>query len=74
MRADRAGPGPAHSRQISPGGPVRRVQGQASGQGRSDPALTEREFRRYLDCGTLAHGFTRARCADCGHDFIAAYS
>lgn len=53
---------------------MRRVQGQASGQGRSDPALTGREFCRYLDCGTLAHGFTRARCADCGHDFIAAYS
>lgn len=36
--------------------------------------LTEREFRRYLDCGILAHGFARARCADCGHDFIVAYS
>jgi len=44
------------------------------GQGRSAPALTEREFRRYLDCGILAHGFARARCADCGHDFIVAYS
>ena len=44
------------------------------GQGRSAPALTEREFRRYLECGILAHGFARARCADCGHDFIVAYS
>ncbi|MBL8485910.1 MAG: transposase zinc-binding domain-containing protein [Rhodocyclaceae bacterium] len=44
------------------------------GQGRSAPALSEREFRRYLDCGILAHGFARARCADCGHDFIVAYS
>ena len=44
------------------------------GQGRAAPALTEREFRRYLDCGILAHGFARARCADCGHDFIVAYS
>lgn len=44
------------------------------GQGRSAPALTEREFRRYLDCGILAHRFARARCADCGHDFIVAYS
>lgn len=37
-------------------------------------ALSEREFRRYRDCGILAHGFARARCADCGHDFIVAYS
>ena len=38
------------------------------------PARVEREFRRYLECGILAHGFARARCADCGHDFIIAYS
>lgn len=44
------------------------------GQSRSAPALTEREFRRYLECGILAHGFARARGADCGHDFIVAYS
>jgi len=37
-------------------------------------SVTEREFRRYLDCGILAHGFARARCADCGHDFLIAYS
>ena len=24
--------------------------------------------------GILAHGFARARCADCGHDFLIAYS
>ncbi len=50
---------------------------RASGKsvaGRTVPALSEREFRRYLDCGILAHGFARARCADCGHDFIVAYS
>jgi hypothetical protein len=35
---------------------------------------TEREFRRYLECGILAHGFARARCAECGHDFLVAYS
>jgi hypothetical protein len=44
------------------------------GGGGHAPALTEREFRRYLECGLLAHGFARARCADCGHDFIIAYS
>ena len=29
---------------------------------------------RYFDCGILAHGFARARCAACGHDFLIAYS
>jgi hypothetical protein len=42
--------------------------------GRSTPAHVEREFRRYLECGILAHGFARARCAGCGHDFLVAYS
>ncbi len=44
------------------------------GTGETAPAVTEREFRRYLECGILAHGFARARCADCGHDFLVAYS
>ena len=44
------------------------------GYGGHAPALTEREFRRYLDCGILAHGFARARCPDCGHEFLVAYS
>ena len=44
------------------------------GCGGHAPALTEREFRRYLECGILAHGFARARCPDCGHDFLVAYS
>jgi hypothetical protein len=30
------------------------------------PGYVEREFRRYLECGILAHGFARARCAQCG--------
>ncbi len=44
------------------------------GAGETAPAATEREFRRDLECGILAHGFARARCADCGHDFLIAYS
>jgi hypothetical protein len=47
---------------------------QDDGAGATAPAVTEREFRRYLECGILAHGFARARCADCGHDFLVAYS
>ena len=38
------------------------------------PPYVEREFRRYLDCGILARGFARARCAQCGHDFLIAFS
>jgi DNA-directed RNA polymerase subunit RPC12/RpoP len=38
------------------------------------PRFVEREFRRYLECGILAHGFARARCSECGHDFLIAFS
>ena len=38
------------------------------------PQYVEREFRRYLECGVLAHGFVRARCGECGHDFLIAFS
>ncbi len=38
------------------------------------PAYVERKFRRYLECGVLAHGFARARCGQCGHDFPIALS
>ncbi len=34
----------------------------------------ERDFRAYLRCGILAHGFARARCAGCGYDFLIAFS
>ena len=38
------------------------------------PDHVEREFRSYLKCGILAHGFARARCATCGFDFLVAFS
>ena len=46
------------------------------GAGDDDPVPdhVEREFRRYLECGILAHGFARARCGECGHDFLIAFS
>jgi hypothetical protein len=28
----------------------------------------------YLECGIFAHGFARAWCHDCGHDYFVAYS
>ena len=47
-----------------------------AGEGDCDqgPAHVEREFRRYLECGILAHGFARARCGLCGYDFLLAFS
>lgn len=38
------------------------------------PGFAEEAFRRYLKCGILAHGFARARCSECGHDFLIAFS
>jgi len=38
------------------------------------PAYIEQDFRKYLTCGILAHGFARARCAHCGHDFLVAFA
>ena len=38
------------------------------------PGYVERDFRKYLDCGILARGFARARCTDCGEDFLIAFS
>jgi hypothetical protein len=32
----------------------------------------EQDFREYLQCGILAHGFARARCAGCGYNFLIA--
>lgn len=42
--------------------------------GDSPPAYVERAFRRYLECGILAHGFARAYCHECQHDFLIAFS
>lgn len=41
--------------------------------GTSLSAYVEREFRRHLECGILAHGFARARCGQCRQDFLIAY-
>lgn len=33
-----------------------------------------RFLTRYLECSILAHGFARAWCDECQHDFLIAYS
>lgn len=38
------------------------------------PSWVERDFRAYLKCGILAHGFARARCDACGHERLVAFS
>ena len=38
------------------------------------PSWVERDFRSYLRCGILAHGFARVRCGDCGHERLVAFS
>src|SRR5438093_8625907 len=38
------------------------------------PLFVEREFRSFLDCGILAHGFLRLHCDSCGHDRILPFS
>jgi hypothetical protein len=38
------------------------------------PEWVERDFRCYLECGILAHGFARARCEDCGHHRLIPFS
>ncbi len=43
-------------------------------EGFNVPDRIETEFRSYLECGILAYGFMRARCGDCGHNFLLAFS
>ena len=38
------------------------------------PGYVERDLRKFLVCGILAHGFARACCEKCGQDFLVAYS
>jgi hypothetical protein len=38
------------------------------------PRYVEEELRRYVKCGVLACGFSRARCRSCGGDLIVAFS
>jgi hypothetical protein len=36
------------------------------------PGWVEKDFRAYLSCGILAHGFARIRCGDCGTERLLA--
>ena len=47
---------------------------EADPMGDGIPEHVEKEFRSYLRCGILAHGFARARCSGCGYEFLVAFS
>ena len=42
--------------------------------GRPLPDFVEKEFRDYLKCGILAHGFLRAKCESCCNEHLLAFS
>ena len=49
--------------------------GQFDGQGdhHTPKPYVRKAFEKYLECGIFAHGFARARCDDCGHDYFVAF-
>lgn len=48
--------------------------GHDEGLASNVPCHVQNAFREYLSCGILAHGFARAYCSACGHDFLIAFS
>ncbi len=38
------------------------------------PEFVKEEFDAFLDCGILARGFLRLRCAECAHEKLVAFS
>ena len=46
---------------------------QADEEGSPVAGYIEQDFRKYLECGILAHGVARSRCAGCGYDFLIAF-
>src|SRR5258705_7107675 len=38
------------------------------------PEFVKDEFEAFLECGILAHGFLRVRCAGCAHEKLVAFS
>ena len=45
-----------------------------AGGAASLPQFVKDEFEAFLECGILAHGFLRVRCAECGHEKLVAFS
>ena len=47
------------------------VDAQTDGSG--VPAFVVKEFRKFLRCGMLAHGFARVRCGDCAFERLVPF-
>ena len=45
-----------------------------NGDGASLPAFVEQEFRDFLTCGVLAHGFARLQCTECALERLVPFS
>lgn len=45
-----------------------------SEEGTGYPAFVEKEFRRYVGCGSLSGGFARLSCPACGEERLVAFS
>jgi hypothetical protein len=43
-------------------------------EGAGLPDFVEQEFRDFLTCGILAHGFARVRCGDCAFERLVPFS
>ena len=48
------------------------VAAQTDGSGL--PGFVVGEFRKFLRCGVLAHGFARVRCGDCAFERLVPFS
>jgi hypothetical protein len=46
----------------------------ARSEGEGLPEFVEREFREFLTCGILAHGFARFRCEGCALECVVPFS
>jgi hypothetical protein len=44
------------------------------GDGGGLPRFVEQEFRQFLTCGVLAHGFARVRCERCTFERLVPFS
>jgi hypothetical protein len=49
-------------------------EGSDRGDGPGLPRFVEQEFREFLTCGVLAHGFRRLRCPDCAFERLLPFA
>jgi hypothetical protein len=51
---------------------VAAVDAETDGSGL--PGFVVNEFRKFLRCGILSHGFCRVRCGDCTYERLVPFS